>query len=108
MHTPFHCCYKASTVFKSLKKRLRNGTHNDTVLAYVDIGANLGCVDNTVLFYEDMITNVEREKSHPVTGELFVQLYNIQTDLQHLDPKITLWTLLSSCITRGRSDTKED
>ena len=49
----------------------------------MDIGANLGCVDNTVLFYEDMITNVEREKSHPVTGELFVQVYNRQTDPRH-------------------------
>lgn len=31
----------------------------------MDIGANLGCIDNTILFYEDMITNVEREKSNP-------------------------------------------
>lgn len=40
---------------KRLKKRLGKSTHNDTVLAYVDIGANLGCIDNTILFYEDMI-----------------------------------------------------
>lgn len=57
---------------KRLKKRLGKSTHNDTVLAYVDIGANLGCIDNTILFYEDMITNVEREKSNPTTGETFV------------------------------------
>jgi len=59
---------------KRLKKRLGKSTHNDTVLAYVDIGANLGCIDNTILFYEDMITNVEREKSNPATGETFVQM----------------------------------
>lgn len=70
------CAYKASTVFHSLRRRLGNGTHNDTVLAYVNIGADLGCIDHTVLFYEDMITNVEREKSHPARGEVFVQ----QTD----------------------------
>lgn len=31
----------------------------------MDVGANLGRVDNTVLFYEHVITNVEREKSDP-------------------------------------------
>lgn len=50
-------------------RKYRNGTHNDTVLAYVHIGADLGRVDNTVLFYEDMVTNVQREESHPATGE---------------------------------------
>lgn len=79
---PLCCFYKASTARRILKKRLRNDTHNDTVLAYVDIGANLGCIDNTVLFYEDVITDVEWEKSHPATGELFVQVYNRQTNLQ--------------------------
>lgn len=65
---------KSLEPFKRLKKRLGKSTHNDTVLAYVDIGANLGCIDNTVLLYEDMITNVERKESNPATGESFIQM----------------------------------
>ncbi|KAL2299137.1 hypothetical protein Nmel_014755 [Mimus melanotis] len=73
-------------------RKHRNGTHNDTVLAYVHIGADLGSIDNAVLFYEDMVTNVQREESHPATGEdLFVS--NKPTDTAR--PKITLWSLLS-------------
>lgn len=55
------------------------------------IGADLGRVDNTVLFYENMVTNVQREESHPATGEVFVS--NNQTDTAR--PKIILWSLLS-------------
>lgn len=40
----------------------------------MDVGANLGCVDNTVLFYEHVITDVEREKSNPVAEESFIQM----------------------------------
>lgn len=40
----------------------------------MDVGANLGRVDNTVLFYEHVITNVEREKSDPATEESFTQV----------------------------------
>lgn len=47
----------------------------------MDVGADLGRVDNTVFFYEDVVTNVEREKSHPVTGELFVQAFAGQAEL---------------------------
>lgn len=55
------------------------------------IGADLGRIDNTVLFYEHVVTNVQREESHPATGEyLFVS--NKQTDTAR--PEITLWSLL--------------
>lgn len=47
-----------------VKTRLSKGTYNDTVLAYVNIGTNLGSVDNAVFFYEDVIPNVEREESN--------------------------------------------
>lgn len=56
------------------------------------IGADLGRVDNTVLFYEDMVTNVKREESNPATGEyLFVSKKPTDTDR----PRITLWSVLS-------------
>lgn len=58
------------TVLEGFKERRQTkSTYNDTVLAYVDIGADLGCIDNTVFFYKDMITNVEREESNPGKGE---------------------------------------
>lgn len=82
---PPRCCCKAPAALRSLEtsqgwhwqchRKARDGTHDDTVLADVDVGADLGCVDNAVLFYEDVVTDVEREKSHPVTGELFVQVF---------------------------------
>lgn len=40
-------------------------TYYDTVLANMDIGANLCCVDHTVLLDEDMISDVQREEGHP-------------------------------------------
>lgn len=55
------------------------------------IGADLGRVDNTVLFYEDMVTNVQREESHSATQEYFVCVQQTDT-ARH---KITLWSLLS-------------
>lgn len=33
-------------------------TYNNTVFADVDVGANLGCVDDTVLLDEDVVPNV--------------------------------------------------
>lgn len=39
-------------------------THYDTVLADVDVGADLGCVHHTVLLDEDVVPDVEREERH--------------------------------------------
>lgn len=39
-------------------------THYNTVLSNVNVGANLCCIDHTVLFDEDVISNVQREKCH--------------------------------------------
>lgn len=106
---PFQCCYKASRVPKSSKKRVRTDTYNDAVLAYVDVGTDLGRVDNTVLLYEDVIANVKREKSHPVMGEGFVPVYNAQTDVWHRhSPDHTAESPTPSCGTRGKADTKEN
>jgi len=79
VRTPLRRRYEASAALRALRNRLGSGTHNDAVLAYVDVGANLGRIDNAVLFYEDMITDVEGEKSHPATGELVVQVHSTQT-----------------------------
>ena len=42
-----------------------DGTHYDTVLADMDIGAYLCSINHTVLFYENMVANVQGEESHP-------------------------------------------
>lgn len=39
-------------------------THYDTVLANVDVGTNLCCVDHTVLLDEDVVSDVQREERH--------------------------------------------
>lgn len=39
-------------------------THYDTVLANVDIGADLCRVDHTVLLDEDVVSDVQREEGH--------------------------------------------
>lgn len=47
--------------------RVRPNTHNDTVLADVNVGADLRGVHHTVLLDEHVIADVQREEGH--TGE---------------------------------------
>ncbi len=42
-----------------------NGAYNDTVFADVNVGPDDGRVDHRVLADEDVVADVQREKSHP-------------------------------------------
>lgn len=45
-------------------KSYLNFTHNDTVLADVDIRSDLCRVDHTVLLDENVVSDVQREEGH--------------------------------------------
>lgn len=47
---------------------IRACTHDDTVLADVDVGADLSCVDNTVLLDKDVVPDVQRKEGHSAEG----------------------------------------
>ena len=52
-------------------------TYNDTVFSDVDIRSHLGCIYNTVLFNNYMISNMKRKECNPKTNIITNDKYHI-------------------------------